>query len=362
MDMSLHRDCFILIKYFEEFITWDFAKMKNCIKDIYMFKYNDFELERIEKIIKDILQVIKLRELPLIPQRSTEWYELRTNRLTASDLAQALGKGKFGTRQQLLEKKAFPETNVFNNDLPPLKWGTMFEDMGMRCYKQDINNVAIYEFGLIPNEDIYCFGASPDGITETGIMVEMKCPYKRKCTNDIPEQYYLQIQGQLATCHLSSCDYVECYFEAYHDLCEYEIMCKNSLKTGHGIILEFSDPLKNYIYEYSPEYYTYSECIEWANVSVSKKLEENPTYVFLKMTPWRLKNIFHKRIEFDKEAWPELVELIYKFWNDVKYLREKGLCVKETEDKSSLIQKNKRTLNLKPTDKYLFIEDSDDER
>lgn len=357
MALSLHRDCYVIVKYFENFLTWDSLKKKACIKDIY--KYTDEEVDNVDNVIKDILQVVKLRMLPLIPQRSEEWYLLRNNRLTASDLAQALGKGKFGTRQQLLEKKAFPETNVFNNDLPPLKWGTMFEEMGMRCYKEQINNVEIYEFGLIPNEDIECFGASPDGITETGIMVEMKCPYKRKCTNEIPEQYYLQIQGQLATCELGVCDYVECYFEAYHDLCEYEVMCRNSLKTGHGIILEFSEST-NYVYEYSPQHYTYSECIEWANVTVSKKLSENPSYTFLKMTPWRLKNIFYKRVHFDKEEWPKLKESIHQFWKCVEELRTKGLDVKEIEPPPSN-SNNKRTLNLKPTEKYLFIQDSDDE-
>lgn len=356
MVSSLHRDCFVVIKYFDNFISWDLEKKKTCLKEIY--GYSEEDIKDVETVIKDIFQVIKLKELPLIPQRSPEWYELRNNRLTASDLAQALGKGKFGTREQLLEKKAFPETVVFNNDLPPLKWGTMFEDMGMRCYRQNINNVEIYEFGLIPNNEIYCFGASPDGITETGIMVEMKCPYKRKCTQEIPEQYYLQIQGQLATCNLEACDYVECYFEAYHDLCEYDIMCRNLHNTNHGIILEFSNPIASYAYEYSPEYFTLSECIEWANKTVSKTLAENPTFTFLKMTPWRLKDMFHKQVLFDKASWGNLTEKIFQFWKDVEELRSKGLHIKESEPKA---KSNKRTLNLKPQDKYLFIKDSDDE-
>jgi hypothetical protein len=39
-------------------------------------------------------------------------------------------------------------------------------------------------------------GASPDGITPYGVMVEIKCPYS-KTLKDIPEEYWAQMQGQL---------------------------------------------------------------------------------------------------------------------------------------------------------------------
>jgi putative phage-type endonuclease len=354
---DINNDCFTLSKYIDDFLKWDIKKLKVCLIDIY--KYREEELIYLPTIIKDILQVDVLRNLPLIPQRSKEWFDLRMNRLTASDLAQALGKGKFGNRKQLLEKKAFPETVVFNSFMAPLKWGVMFEEMGMRCYQQSVNSVKLYEFGLIPNNEIKCFGASPDGITETGIMVEMKCPYKRKCTNDVPEQYYLQIQGQLATCNLSNCDYVECYFEAYNDMCEYEMMCKDMNTTNHGIIIEFMNETENYIYQYSPEWLTTSQCINWANNEVAIYMKANPTHVFAKMTPFKLKNMFHTRVEFNKTLWEELVPLIYEFWEDVEKLRESGIQEKPKPIKEKAV--SKRTLNIAEASKYKFIDDSDDE-
>jgi putative phage-type endonuclease len=351
---DVHKDCFTLSKYIDGFLDWDIEKIKACVVDV--FNYNEYLMCDFNKVAKDIKQVPILKNLLLVPQRSPEWFDLRLNRLTASDLAQALGKGKFGTRKQLLEKKAFPEKVVFDNFMAPLKWGVMFEEMGMRCYNQSVNRAKIFEFGLIPNNEIKCFGASPDGITETGIMVEMKCPFKRKCTNEVPEQYFLQIQGQLATCNLSFCDYVECYFEIYHDICEYTMNCKEMNTTNHGIILEFTDADNNYKYEYSPEYYTASQCIEWANHNVGAVLKENPGYIFVKMSPFKLKNMFHTRVEFDKNLWDEVVPQIYKFWEDVEKLRVDGL-----PDVPIVEKKSKKTKEI-VRDKYTFIDDSDDEK
>ena len=44
-------------------------------------------------------KLIKLKQIPVIEQRSQEWYETRNGLITASDMAQALGKGKFGTQK-----------------------------------------------------------------------------------------------------------------------------------------------------------------------------------------------------------------------------------------------------------------------
>jgi putative phage-type endonuclease len=343
---TLHRDCFVLSKYIDGFLDWDTERMKECLVDI--FKYDTIPIY-FDFCIRDIKQVSVLKNIVLVPQRSPEWFDLRMNRLTASDLAQALGKGKFGTRKQLLEKKAFPEKVVFDSFMAPLKWGVMFEEMGMRCYNQTINKANIFEFGLIPNNEISCFGASPDGITETGIMVEMKCPYKRKCTNEVPEQYYLQIQGQLATCHLNICDYVECYFEEFHDITEYSMNCRDMNTINHGIILEYMND-GTYIYDYSPEYYTTTQCIQWANENSLKKKN------FVKMTPFKLKHMFHTSVMFNKILWDELVPCIYSFWEDVEKLRITGL-----PDKLITQKKQKNTVE-EVKQKYLFIDDSDEEK
>lgn len=356
---NLHLHCFRLGKYFPDFFQRPIVTIEECL--IELFGYTRDDLQDVLTIIQDIQQVEVLRQEPLVPQRSKEWFDLRENRLTASDLAQSLGKGKFGNKKQLLEKKAFPDRFPFKT-MAPLKWGTMFEEMGIRCYLQKVNPVKIYEFGLIPNKEIPCFGASPDGITETGIMVEMKCPYNRKCTNEVPEQYYYQIQGQLATCKLSTCDYVECYYEVYHDISEYMITCTPLGKQDHGIILEFLNTSEGYTYEYSPVDYTTEECVHWANRTVATFLEQNPGYTFLKMTPWKLKHMYHTRVRLDRNLWESIVPEIYAFWKEVEALRVQGLPPPVTSTLgSSPSYKRTLTLDVDNTRKYRFIEDSDEE-
>lgn len=354
-EKDLHRICFQIGKYFPDVYTWGSEKQVECIKDI--FGFGDTAKES-PIIFHDIQKVQELRKLPLIPQRSKEWFDLRMNRLTASDLAQAMGRGKFGNRKTLLEKKAFPENTPFKV-LPALKWGTMFEDMGVRCYQQKVNPVPIYDFGLIPHPEINCFGASPDGITETGIMVEMKCPFVRKCDYQVPEQYFLQIQGQLSTCKLTYCDYVECYYDTFHDLTEYMAVCEGMGTQEHGIILEFMRG-DSYEYYYSPENMTVEECIQWANNEASKIVDDS--LQFAKMTPWKLKQLFHTRVKFDPDLWNSVVPSIYEFWKDVEDARAKGKPEPPSPKEKST--STKKTLNLAdapPSKKYRFIEDSDEE-
>lgn len=341
-----------LLSFFPDMELWTNDKIQQCMNELY--DNNTLKIEDIQFFRDQRSSLQYLLKLPKVEQRSKEWFLLRENRLTASDLAQSMGKGKFGTRDNLLTKKAFPASKPLEM-IPPLKWGVMFEEMGMRCYQEAHNNVYIHELGLIPHDSIDCFGASPDGITETCIMVEMKCPYRRKFDGQIPEQYYLQIQGQLSTCKLHHCDYVECYIVVFDTIGEYEIMIKKEDK--HGIILEY---MKNndYVYEYSPPGLSSQDCIQWANQTFVKN-KSNDTQCFIKMTPWKLNRMFVERVNFDKELWDKCVPKIYNFWNDVVELREKGMIPIEPSYEKS---KNTYTLkNIKPKQKFTFIHDSDDE-
>ena len=336
-----------LIQLFPEVESWESYKVVNCMNEL--FDSTQLTVNDIDTFQKNRKSLNYLLTLPKVEQRSKEWFDLRENRLTASDLAQAMNKGKFGTRSDLLKKKAFPSSKPLEM-LPPLKWGVMFEEMGMRCYQEKQNNVPIFEFGLIPNEAIPCFGASPDGITSEGIMVEMKCPYRRKFNGEIPEQYYLQIQGQLATCQLTYCDYVECYMVTFENMTDYELCIQE--EDSHGIIIEYMQD-NDYIYEYSPPKSTVKECQDWAN----DRFDKTP-YTFVKLTPWKLKHMFIERVSFDPKLWESCVPMIYQFWKDVEELRKEGPPEpKPIKPQKSLTLK----LDSKKEKKYTFIVDSDEE-
>ena len=162
------------------------------------------------------LQLAELLVRPGIAQRTPEWYEARHSLITASDAAQALGCAKFGNQRQFFQKKCgLPEEQApFDAEVPPLKWGVMFEPVAQAIYSAAAGGTRVHEFGLLRHPHLAHVGASPDGITELGVMLEIKCPWRRKIVEgDVPMQYYHQIQAQLAVCGLDECDYFECEFD-----------------------------------------------------------------------------------------------------------------------------------------------------
>lgn len=250
----------------------------------------------------------KLIKLPIVQQKSPEWYDIRKNLITASDFAQALGKGKFGTQKQLYKKKCGFEEEQFNPNLPPLKWGNMFEFVAQTIYSQR-NNVKIYEFGIIKHPKVDFFGASPDGITENGIMLEIKCPFKRKINGEIPVQYYYQIQGQLDVCELTECDYFECEFELVESRNE---LLNSSFECG--AIIETSD-----------NKYLYSEIkTEWKEEeleTLNTWINENKTSDDNKIYYYRLITCNTLRVEKDDVFVKENLEQLREVWNKIKEYR-----------------------------------------
>jgi putative phage-type endonuclease len=298
-----------------------------------MGTYEEIET-RIRAFQKYRAKLSILLQQPLIEQRSPEWYALRKQRLTASDTAQALNMGKFGSRSQLVTKKAMELQGIEKpfKTLPAMQWGIMFEAMALRCYQQRYRDVFVHEFGLIPHPTLECYGASPDGITDLGIMVEIKCPYKRKIIpGDVPEYYELQMQGQMAVCGLKECDYIECDMQVFDSYEDYIACIEPSCKVDHGIILEQRDQDK-YKYMYSPPYLIPSECAEWA----SRESCHGHTVKY-----WRLRQICIQRVIFDEPRWNGIVPQLQQFWNDV-------------------IEESKNNLSVPKKSRYEFIADDSD--
>lgn len=206
--------------------------LKSLFNGGYLNIREDNIIRRIREINENIRQLNILKSIPLIEQRSEDWYNLRKTLITASDFAQALGKGKFGTKKQFLKKKCGYENETLDMNIPPLQWGVRYEEVANMFYKTKMN-VDVFEFGILRHPEISYLGASPDGISELGIMLEIKCPWRRKKTETVPEQYYYQIQGQLDVCRLNECDYLECFiceYESYEDMVNSNLFYK-------GIIL-----------------------------------------------------------------------------------------------------------------------------
>jgi putative phage-type endonuclease len=153
--------------------------------------------------------VPKLLARPQYEQRTPEWYEVRRFLMTASDAAGALGipafKGQRNVRESLLKQKV---SGTFTGN-HMTRWGQDNEDQVRERAMQAVGEIA-WEVGLVVHPELTWLGASPDGVTNTGRLIEIKCPYKRKpIPEETPHHYWPQIQVQLECTDLDSCWFVQ---------------------------------------------------------------------------------------------------------------------------------------------------------
>lgn len=166
------------------------------------------ELGRYVDTLEDIVRN------PGIPQRTPEWYAARETMVTGSELASATNPSQ--QRQFFHRKLAGPDGWNDLKDKPAIKWGVKYEPVACGLYERRTGS-KVHEFGLLPHKTIEGFGASPDGISDLGIMLEIKCPFTRVITGEVPAAYYSQIQAQLDTAGLRECDFLECKLAEYAD-------------------------------------------------------------------------------------------------------------------------------------------------
>ena len=227
--------------------------------------YNDEQLKDISNILE------RLDKIYQPEQRSEEWYEIRNNLLTASDLGTALGKNTYSKPEDLVYSKAHcVKPNIGNS--PAIIHGVKFEDVAIHIYEK-IKNVVVKEYGCIPHPHLKCFGASPDGICSSdsvnknyvGRMLEIKCPKSRPITGVVPTHYELQIQ--VGEKYESYCDLKECDFKEYDNLSDI-----NDKTTEHKIAIfeYYSITEKTNKYDYL---YDESKLDEWQKKTLRFSVE-----------------------------------------------------------------------------------------
>lgn len=180
--------------------------------------------ERYKRVKAQKFQVKCLQMIKQPAQRSPEWYEMRENMLTASNIAPILGECPYGSARKVLLDKAGINKQVFTGNFST-NWGIKYEPVACKLYELR-NKVTVHPFGLLahysnfqPQDDftqpITFIGASPDGIRDDGIMLEIKCPTSREITGVPPQNYWVQMQIQMECCNLDLCHFLECKFSEY---------------------------------------------------------------------------------------------------------------------------------------------------
>jgi putative phage-type endonuclease len=138
-------------------------------------------------------------------QRSEEWLALRGKMLTASDAATAIGVNPYEKPEGLILKKC--GENKFSGNAAT-EHGNKYEEEAREIYCAKYNEVS-HEIGLFPHPVHMWLGGSPDGITESGKLLEIKCPMRRQILPEVPVHYMPQLQLLMEILDLEECDFIQ---------------------------------------------------------------------------------------------------------------------------------------------------------
>jgi len=148
-----------------------------------------------------------LLEKEYAPQKSEEWLNQRKTMLTASDAATAIGKNKYETPDGLLLKKCGLGVPFFGNDAT--RHGELYEDEARILYEERYNEV-VHEIGLCGHPVETWLGGSPDGVSNSGKLIEIKCPPQRQIIpGEVPEHYMPQLQLCMEILDLEEADFIQ---------------------------------------------------------------------------------------------------------------------------------------------------------
>lgn len=266
-------------------------------------------------------RVKSLMKKPQPVQRSQEWFLARNTIITASEVASCLTLSKktceryvdlyniknfkyndiksanvYDSLEEYVIKKckSFYGENVFHDSVYTL-WGKKYEAIAVNLYKK-IKNTEVYDFGLLRHPYLKWLGASPDGITPDGVMLEIKCPYSRKIKESfIPFHYFCQVQIQLQSTLLEEADFLECEIKEMSTLDEYE-QCTDIKGVIVNKLNEPDNSEIKYIYQ---DVSDLRDPIDWAN-SVSQTLELNSfSFIYYKIQKYNILNIKKDQEWFD---------------------------------------------------------------
>lgn len=140
-------------------------------------------------------------------QGTAGWLKAREDMLTASDAYVPLGIKGYKTAKQLLLEKAGIALKPAPSYMMTL--GNVREPIARQKYEL-VRGVRVYLLGLIPLPNHPWLGASPDGITSDGKLIEIKCPSSRRIGNGlVPPIYVPQVQLQLQALEVNELDFIQ---------------------------------------------------------------------------------------------------------------------------------------------------------
>lgn len=192
--------------------TCDFAfgdLASSTLGDEILDKRNLFVLTRaMQQQFLDTLAVTEedVQRIMRYDQRTPEWHEARKGRMTGSICGAVVGHNFFKKPAEVLKDLLW---STFTGN-EATKWGTDHEAIAAVRYENHTDYEVDYP-GLVINRHKPWIAYSPDGVvkeTPKGerVLLEIKCPFKKKVYGRIPNYYFDQIQYGA---HLMGCPVID---------------------------------------------------------------------------------------------------------------------------------------------------------
>jgi putative phage-type endonuclease len=128
-------------------------------------------------------------------QRTEEWFEQRKKLLTGSRVAAAIGKSKYTSRQKLWRQYMGLEPEVERSEA--MLYGVENEPIAIAEYECK-TGVFVDPAPLVVHPIVTWLAASPDGYIGSDGLLEVKCRFNGIPHEEVPDEYMIQIQVQLA--------------------------------------------------------------------------------------------------------------------------------------------------------------------
>ena len=312
--------------------------------------------------IKNTISIVN--SAPVQKQRSMEWYMIRNNLFSASNIWKL-----FSTESQynslIYEKcKGFDVQKVDNQDLlavNPRNWGIKYEPLTIMLYEYKNGTCVNTNYGCIPHPSLP-IGASPDGIVcdesspKYGHLVEIKNIFNRDIDGIPSEEYWIQIQTQLEVCRLEICDFVETRFKEFESYNQY---CDDTDHEYKGITLFFiprqlSEECES-MYQYMP--------IELGKESIETQYKwiENMinnligTHILYQTSYWYLDEYSCVEVIRNDLWFTNAIPIIEKSWEVVLKERVEGYEHRAPQKRRPSITKEEVTNSTKIPDKIQVI-------
>jgi putative phage-type endonuclease len=154
----------------------------------------------------------------MIEQGTAEWLQERCGKVTASRIADLMGRTKTGSygsgranyaAQLIAERLTGNVAASFSN--AAMIHGTETEPEARRAYEFFVDR-DVQQVGFVPHPSINMAGASPDGLVGEDGLLELKCPNTAThidtlLSGSVPDKYIKQMQFQMACTGRQWCDF-----------------------------------------------------------------------------------------------------------------------------------------------------------